>query len=113
MKKICVVAVCGVLALVLAVPGGIADGKPGETRVVCIVPSFAVHPFGRLTKGPKPENCTFHHRHTPLAESFFIETKDDHWRVWGLYKAQGHGTWTSGMGGATERVRIRLFDPER
>ena len=108
MKRMCVIVACGVLGLVLAVPGGIAAGKGGETKVVCI----AGQPFEREYK-ETPKRCIFHHRHKPLAEAFFIETHRDHWRVWGHDKAKGHGRTSAGMGNVTERVRIRLFDPVR
>ena len=106
MKKLLVFAVCGVRGLVLAVPGGMAAGKRGETKVVCI----AGQPFQREYK-ERPKHCIFHHRHKPLAEAFFIETHRDHWRFWHHDKAKGHGRSSSGMGGGSTPVRIRLFDP--
>jgi len=106
MRRIGVVLAGGLLGLVLAVPPGIAAGKGGETKVVCISDT------GQKEYKETPRRCTFHKRHAPMAEAFFVRTKHDHWRAWKRDHARGRGREQPSMG-STEPVKIRLFDPVR
>jgi hypothetical protein len=103
--KLCLAAVCSVLALALAAPAGLASNKSGDTKVVCLDETTLKKEYKE-----RPRHCIFHKRHSPRAEAFLVRTKRDHWSVWGNNKAKGKGRAIASMVGATP-VRIRLFDP--
>jgi hypothetical protein len=107
MRLIAIVAAVA-LAVTLAMPvGGAAAGKRSQrTKVVCVNGSGPSRDYER-----KPNRCTFHRRGEPFAEAFFVRTRHDHWRVWHHSHARGKGREIAPMGGAHQRVRIRLFDP--
>jgi len=103
--KLSVVVASSVIALALAVPTGLAAGKGGETKVVCINNKTFEKEYKET-----PRHCIFHRRHAPKAEAFFVRTKRDHWRVWGDQRARGRGRSQPSMGSSTP-VKIRLSDP--
>jgi hypothetical protein len=103
------VAVCGALALVLALLPAASTAAGGHrTKVVCISPNT-----GKRVYRETPERCTFHKRGEPLAEAFFVRTKDDRWHVWRRSHARGKGKELAPMGGTESRLRIKLKNPVR
>jgi hypothetical protein len=106
MKRLWVGAVCGAIAVAFAVPEGIAEGKGGETKVVCISNT------GEKEYKETPRHCIFHKRHAPMAEAFFVRTKHDHWKAWKRDHARGRGREQPSMG-STQPVKIRLFHQVR
>jgi hypothetical protein len=100
------IVACSAIALVVAVPSAsVARGGHG-TKVVCISQKS-----GKRVYRDTPERCTFHKRGEPLAEAFFVRTKDDRWHVWSRSNARGKGKEPTPMGGGEVRVRIRLKNP--
>jgi hypothetical protein len=96
------------LTLALAAPSGIAAGKRGGTKVICISGRDQHRDYKR-----KPKRCTFHKRGEPMAEAFFVRTRHDHWHRWNRRHARGKGRDLAPMGNSTAPVRIRLSDPVR
>lgn len=100
------IVVCGALALAVAMPSASALSSGHRTKVVCISQNT-----GKRIYRDTPRRCTFHKRGEPLAEAFFVRTRDDHWRIWGRSHARGRGKDVAPMGGTAQRVRIKLKDP--
>jgi hypothetical protein len=107
MKLLAGIACC-IAVVALTAPAGIAAGKSGGTKVVCISGSDQHREYKR-----KPTRCTFHKRGEPLAEAFFVRTRHDHWRRWSRAHARGKGRDVTPMGNSNPPVRIRLSDPVR
>ena len=97
-------ACCFLATLVFTVSAGLTASPAGATRVICRGddPSYTPHYRKR------PDKCTFHKRHEPLANAWFVHTKDNHWRKWGRRRARGRGTTVASMTGETP-VRIKLY----
>jgi len=107
MKVIGIVACCAI-ALAVAVPSASVARGGHATKVVCISQKS-----GKRVYRDTPERCTFHKRGEPMAEAFFVRTKDDSWHVWTRSNARGKGKEPTPMGGGEVRVRIRLKHPVR
>jgi hypothetical protein len=99
---------CSAIALAVAVPSASVARSGHATKVVCISQKS-----GKRVYRERPERCTFHKRGEPMAEAFFVRTKDDHWHVWSRSSARGKGKEPTPMGGGEVRVRIRLKHPVR
>jgi len=103
------VAACGALALVLmALPSTGAARSGHRPKVVCISPNT-----GKRVYRKEPERCTFHKRGEPMAEAFFVRTKDDRWHIWRRSHARGKGKDIAPMGNKESPVRIKLKNPVR
>jgi hypothetical protein len=106
--KICTATACGVLALALVAPAGMAAKRGGGTQVVCVDAKSLHREYKK-----RPKRCVFHRRHEPIAEAFFVRTKHDHWHTWTHRQARGRGREVPPMGHSTTPVRIKLSDPVR
>src|SRR3954451_282003 len=102
------IIVCGAVALAVAMPSASVARGGHRTKVVCISQKT-----GKRVYRDTPERCTFHKRGEPLAEAFFVRTKDDRWHVWNRSGARGKGKDIAPMGGTESRVRIKLKHPIR
>jgi hypothetical protein len=106
--KLCVAAACCVAALALAAPTGLAAGKGGGTKVVCVNGKTLHREYKR-----EPGRCVFHKHGQPMAEAFFVRAKRIHWHAWRHGHARGKGREVPPLGHREAPVRIRLSHPVR
>jgi len=102
------IVACSAIALAVVAPSASVARGGHATKVVCVSQKS-----GKRVYRETPERCTFHKRGEPLAEAFFVRTKDNHWHVWSRSSARGKGKEPTPMGGGEVRVRIRLKHPVR